>query len=263
MRIFILTYGRSEQQHTYNNLPAQLQQRVTFVIQHREKHLYTGDKYIGKTYVLPKHIERISPTREHLLYTVMKDGGKFVMLDDDLRFDTRRTDDPEKFLAGTDKDILAMFKAIEKTLDKYAHVGILSREGGNRTTAPTKECTRMTRVLAYDASVLLKEKVSFNRLPLQQDFDMTLQLLRKGYKNCVLCAWVHNQNGSNAKGGCSSFRTIDMLNHNARELAALHAPFVKVVEKHTKTAWGGQSRMDVVVQWKQAYQSSQSTKGAK
>lgn len=254
MKIFIPTYGRHDKQHTYNHLPKKLQERVTLVVQKREAHLY---KAYPNVIILPASVETITPTRQYIASKIMSDGGKFVMLDDDLRFDKRRMDEKGKFYVATDKEIIDLFKTIEKSLDKYAHVGVLSREGGNRVEQSTKECTRMMRVLAYRAEILHKNKVRFDRLPLQEDFDVTLQLLRKGYKNLVLCEWVNGQGSSGAKGGCSHFRTIEMHNDNVRKLANLHPGFVSIVEKQTKGAWGGQARLDVMVQWKKAYLSSQ------
>lgn len=255
MKIFIPTYGRSDKQHTYNHLPKSVLKKynVTLVVQEREKHLYSEYPHI----VLPKKIQTISPARQHIMEYAEKMGiDKVCMLDDDLRFDARRMDDGGKFTVATDAQVEALFKRIEKELSKYAHVGVLSREGGNRITVPTVECTRMMRVLGYNTKIYRKEKIKFDRLPLQEDFDVTLQLLRKGYPNLVLCEWVNGQGTSGAKGGCSHFRTIELHNENARKLGELHAPFVKIVEKQTKGAWGGQARLDVMVFWKKAFESS-------
>lgn len=255
MQIFIPTYGRADQQHTFKHLPKALQKRATLVVQHRERHLYND----YPTLVLPRNIETIAPARQFIMKNARYGGlgiDKLVMLDDDLRFDVRRKDDPNKFLVATEPQILELFKVIEKSLKQYAHVGVISREGGNRHHKDL-ECSRMMRILAYDVATYHKENIKFDRLPLQEDFDVTLQLLRKGYPNLVLCGWVNGQGTSGAKGGCSHFRTIELHNENARKLSELHAPFVKVVEKQTKGAWGGQARLDVTVQWKKAFQSSQ------
>lgn len=253
MEIFIPTYGRHDRQHTFNHLPEKLKVVTKLVVQHREKSLYKNYPHI----ILPKSIETVAPARQWIMDTAYKSGLKDVcMLDDDLRFDKRRMDEKGKFYVATDKEILDLFKAIEKNLKKYAHVGVLAREGGNRIQTSTVECTRMMRVLAYDVQKFKKEKVRFDRLPLQEDFDVTLQLLRKGHPNLVLCEWVQGQGTSNASGGCSHFRTIEMHNNNAQRLAELHKPFVTVVEKQTKGAWNGESRLDVMVQWKKAFASS-------
>lgn len=261
MQIFIPTYGRHDRQHTLNHLPPELQRRTKLVVQARDwalnkntYHLYPCNGVV----VLPSKITTIAPARQYIMDKAYKDGlDKVCMLDDDLRFDARRMDDKGKFCTATPKLLEKLFKRIEKELDTYAHVGVLSREGGNRVLTPTIKCARMMRVLAYDVEAFKRHKIKFDRLPLQEDFDVTLQLLRKGYPNLVLCEWVNGQGTSGAKGGCSHFRTIELHNENAKRLAELHHPFVKVVEKQTKGAWGGQARLDVMVQWKKAFESSQ------
>ena len=254
MKIFILTYGRHNRQHTFNNLPKVIQDQTTLVVQAREKHLY---KQYANILVLPSKIETISPTRQYVMKWAQKQGiKKLCMLDDDLRFDIRRMDEKGKFYVASEKDVVKLFKEIEKRLDKYAHVGVLAREGGNRVLEPVRECTRMMRVLAYQVDTFFENKINFDRVIHQQDFDVTLQLLRKGFKNLVLCEWVQGQGSSNAPGGCSHYRTIESQSSNASKLAELHPGFVKVVEKETKGAWGGGKRLDVLVQWKKAYESA-------
>lgn len=252
-KIYIHTYGRHDRQVTWDRLPPAVRKDTVLVVQHRERKLY--DAYPIK--VLPKNIETLSPTRHHILHKlhdVDNDGPGLVMMDDDLRFCVRREDDPTKFRSATGKDVEAMFKAVFKLLRSgVAHAGVLAREGGNRITEESVHATRMMRLLGYNAAIVRPLGVRFDRLPFQQDFDMTLQLLRKGYGNVVLAGWAHDQGSSNAEGGCATYRTLDKLAENARKLAELHAPFVKVVEKQTKGAWGGATRLDVVVAWKKAY----------
>lgn len=256
MQIIIPTYGRSDKLATYRHLPKKLQAKTILVVQHREKHLYK-EFHPTQLLVLPNSIQTITPTRQYIMKWAHKKGlRKIVMLDDDLRFDIRRMDEAGKFYVATDAQVEVLFKKIEKALDQYAHVGVLSREGGNRVEESYKEATRMMRVLAYRVDIFTKLKIKFDRLPLQEDFDVTLQLLRKGFPNYVICDYVNGQGTSGAKGGCSHFRTIELHNENVKKLAALHAPFVKIVEKQTKGAWGGQARLDVMVQWKKAYESS-------
>ena len=113
----------------------------------------------------------------------------------------------------------------------------------------------MMRLLAYDKQKVLDTGAKFDRIDTKQDFDMTLQLLRKGYKNLVFYKYAHNQSGSNARGCCSVYRNPEMMDRCSNELAALHPDFVKVVEKYTKTSWGGGIRTDVRIAWKKAYES--------
>jgi hypothetical protein len=89
-----------------------------------------------------------------------------------------------------------------------------------------------------------------------EDFDVTLQLLRKGHRNAVLNQWAQDQGTSNAPGGCSTYRTPEVQAAGAYGLQKLHPDFVTVVDKETKQAWGGGVRKDVRIAWKKALESS-------
>lgn len=266
MKLYIHTYGRADNQKTWHRFPAALQAHTSFVVQAREQHLYSG---YPRVIVLPAHIQTLSPTRQWICEYHHATHGmidpKLCLLDDDLReFAVRRTDKPSLFTQATDQDVIDVFVLLSKALDKYAHAGILHREGADRVEPPYAYATRMMRVLAYDSRVLHSTGARFDRVPCKQDFDMTLQLLRAGYENCVITSYVQGQGaGSQAEGGCSSYRTQQMLTDTCHALAALHPGFVKVVQKTTNHAWGaagtGQlvTRDEVSIQWKKAYKSSQ------
>lgn len=256
MQIYIPTFGRSDRQITYLGLPPALQRRTKLVVQRSEAKLYADFPHV----VLPPSITTVAPTRQWIItkgHEAYGGGDPFlVMLDDDLRWAERRTDDPSKFIASDAKSVARLFAEIERQLKSHAHVGVSARESAHTNAEPVRHATRMTRVLAYDYRVLQRLRVRFDRLPVQEDFDVTLQLLRLGYANAVINGWVHNQDGSNARGGCSHFRTPAMQAETSQKLAGLHAPFVKVVIKTPLKAWGGGPRTDVVVAWKQAYKSA-------
>jgi hypothetical protein len=261
MRIYIPTRGRVNDQVTLHSLRncKRLLKDVVLVVDHAE-----GDNQIINGYqcaqvlACPKNANSIGKVRQFIVdqHDVKKYGPHVLMLDDDLRFFVRRQDDKTKFLPITDVGLETCIMTVDKMLKQYAHVGILAREGGNRITDPIKECTRLLRALAYDVNVLRKKQVRFDRIIIMEDFDVALQLLRLGYRNAALCSYVQDQGGSQAAGGCSLYRTLERQAEGARGLAKLHAPFVKLVQKTTKTAWGGGTRTDVIVQWKQAYETS-------
>ena len=200
---------------------------------------------------LPPDIKTLSPTRQWILDNCPED--KVLMMDDDLRFMVRRTDDRTKLAQASVEDVTQMVMEIEKELDTYAHVGVLARQGANRILeTPRVECTRMMRLLAYDLNVVRKVGARFDRVITKQDFDMTLQLLRAGYANSVLTEYAHDQPGSNTAGGCSIYRTQEVMTQGAHRLKELHPDYVKIVEKPEVGTWGS-SRLDVQVQWKRAY----------
>lgn len=258
MQIFILSAGRAGGKHqTLHAIPGLLLGRTRLVVQAAEVKAYApiAERFGVDMLVLPKKITTISPTRQHLLNKV--EDRNFVMLDDDLTFARRHPLEPGRYVAAAPADIRGMFTWLDReTSGRHAHAGIASREGANRVTTDVVFNTRMVRILAYDTIKLRDACVRFDRIPLKQDFDMTLQLLRLGYANVVNYEWCHNQPGSNVAGGCSTFRTPELCDTTSRELARLHPGLVKVVQKETKTSWGGGVRTDVVISWKKAYEES-------
>lgn len=252
MDIHILTHGRRNRQVTYDGLPQKWKDRVVFVVQEREAHLWEGMNRI----VLPDHVRNLHQTRQWLLENTH--SGKVMEMDDDVVFSARREDEPTKFRPMEPEDYDNMFAEVERLLDDYMLVGISHREGANRNTDETLFCTRQMRVHAFCADAIGHNGFRWDllRSPGPEDFCMTLQCLTNGFPNAVANQWVHNQGGSNQSGGCSGYRTLGVHKDACEHLAEMFPGLVKVVEKETKTSWGGGKRTDVTVYWKKAYESS-------
>lgn len=197
-------------------------------------------------------VSNVAETRDYIVQHVGS-SDHLCMFDDDLVFATRRKDDPTKFVFATAQAVREMILALDKALDDVNHVGLASREGGNRNAAPIIENTRMMRVLGYKRSYLLKNNLTFTPFNFMCDFHMTLQLLMRGCAGRLINTHVNNQGASNAPGGCSTQRTPELQAAEAHALAAAYPGLIKAVQKTTKTAWGGATRTDVIVQWKRAY----------
>jgi hypothetical protein len=250
MEIYIPTRNRVFQE-TFSSLPEAFQKMVVFVVP-----FDTYDVIGGRILMTPPGIQGIGPTRQWIIDNAT--SNKIVMLDDDLVFATRRKDAPTKFIPSTPEDIALLFTDIGNRLNNYAHVGVATREGGNRDISNGVVNTRLLRILAYRVDMLRAESIRFDRLEFMEDFDVTLQLLRAGYENFKINWIVHNQRSSNAPGGCSTYRTLEGQSKAARELKRYHPEFVSVVTKTTKTAWNGATRDDVTIQWKKAIASAKS-----
>lgn len=245
MDIVILSSGRPLRQPTYDSLPLALQKRTKLLVPFDEKDSYKNYPVLTN----PAIVRDVTAARQWL---VENTSDKLCMLDDDLTFAKRRIDNPTKFVEAAPHDIEDMFRDIETELDTYPHVGVASREGGNRNIQNYLYNTRAMRVLACRASTLRAEEIRYDRLKLMSDFDVTLQLLRKGYDTCVINWMVNNQAGSNAAGGCSQYRTTEMQEIDAHKLFELHPEFVKLSTKQTKQKGMWAERTDVTCYWKKA-----------
>jgi hypothetical protein len=251
VKIYIPTHKRYNRQITWRGLPPSVQADTKLVISSGETPHYAQGLPLLET---PPEVQGIGATRQWILDNA--EGNHIVMLDDDLTFARRRLDDPSRFVPASVLDMEKWHHDMDNHLNSYAHVSMGPRENGNRKTDLYYECGRAMRVLAFDLEVLRREGVRFNPELVQDDFDITLQLLKKGYQNLIVGWMVHNQSGSGAAGGASEYRDIAKHNESIKKLAALHPGLVTVVTKHTKVAWGGQPRLDVICQWKKAYTTS-------
>lgn len=186
---------------------------------------------------------------------------KFCMMDDDLRFDVRVDPSGYRLQKATREDVRNLIKWTSAQLrDDVAHASVSIRMSNNAyptgdVESLTKYNKRTLRVLAYQTREFLKMK--HGRVTVMEDFDVNLQLLRAGYRNATTFWWSQDQRGTGLKGGCSTYRTLEAHNASAEKLKQLHPDFVKLRNKHTKTSSPEmRDRLEVTVQWEQAYKSS-------
>jgi len=185
--------------------------------------------------------------------------SKFAMMDDDLsEIHVRVAPDDWHLRPASEEEFDRMMKTVEYLLDEYAHVGVSPREGNNRFGVGPEplvhECTRTLRFLCYRTADFLS--VEHGRVEVMEDFDVNLQLLRSGRKNCDVKYWAQNQRGTGARGGCSTYRTHALHDACARRLAELHAPYVRLREKRNRSGGEFGHRTEVTIQWRRAYQDS-------
>lgn len=183
----------------------------------------------------------------------------FLMLDDDLKFFQRKGEDDYHLLPTTEGQREIMFDSMMKTLTDYAHVAFSSREGNNHLPMGVAPCivqtTRALRALGFQTKAF--NDCEHGRVEVMEDFDIQLQLLRKGYPNAVLAYWAHDQQMTNASGGCSLYRDHAMQEASAQKLHDLHPNFVKLRTKQNKTDKSGfGTRTEVTVYWKKALESA-------
>jgi hypothetical protein len=178
--------------------------------------------------------------------------GHFIMLDDDLRFYTRAKEGVALFQFGK-HDMSAMLIYVHRLLDLYAHVAISAREGNNRLDYPWVTNSRPLRALAYRKGPFIE--CEHGRVAIMEDFDVTLQLLKMGYRNCILTAYAQDQPGTQAPGGCSDYRTHALHEANVRKMHKLHGDLVKLRQKENKTGGEFGTRLEATIYWEKAHKA--------
>lgn len=248
MTIAIPTMKRIEQQHTWGAVRIVWPDVVLACPEDEAKeHRKRGREVLD----VPMNIKGIAATRQFIMENIR--SPKVLMMDDDLTFSKRRTDDPSKFSPCTKNDTQLMLHEVSSLLEEYPHASISIREGAHRHTERLLHAVRVARVVGFRRDVFFEENTDFRNNTVMDDFEAVLHLLSRGRLNAVLNSYVQNQRGSGTEGGASTYRTMEMQAHAAELLRAKYPDFVRLVTKKTKVAWGGAERTDVIVQWKKAY----------
>jgi len=221
----------------------------------------TGNVQLGGVVILDVDPDciGIGPKREWIGRHALGSGcDRFAMMDDDVDLLVRRGPDDWRLRAQEVSDTRIMLAHIDRLLDRHAMVGVSSREGNNRVgvgdvldESMVQLNTRIMRIMA----VLTETWVGLEhgRVQFMEDFDLTLQMLRRGGTNACLYYYANGQRLTNAPGGCSEARTRETHEASARRLAELHAPHVRLRQKENKTDSDGLgTRTEVTIAWKRA-----------
>lgn len=249
MKLFIPTYKRVKKQKTWEVLPDAIKEFTYLVCPESEAKLHKAVN--RQVLAVPDSVKGIAKTRQWILENA--DDDEILMLDDDQSFRCREAGS-YKLRPMVDSDYQDMLDAASETLKEYNAVGISAQAGNNRTFPKSVVAPgRMYNMYALNRNFFLDNDIRFDAMTVMEDFHVTLSMLKMGYSNAILQDWCWGSPGSNADGGCSNYRTAEVQREGALKLASLHAPFVTVVEKESKS-WGNglETRTDVRVQWKKA-----------
>lgn len=254
--LYIPTRGRVHNQETWKWLSPQWRERATLVAIPEEADALRKLGYPVLTYD-GRH--GIQYKRQWIMdqHPISELGSRIIMLDDDLKFYVRRTDEPDKFLYiprdPGDEQWDAMMEEVVEMYDYASLIGIADRSGANRETSPYRMNCRQHSVLGMDLDVVRENDFRFDNGPrFMSDFHFILQHLTSGYRNLLLNTHCKGDTGANARGGCSEYRSQDELTKSSMWMAEHWSPFVKLLER---PPWKGftEKRIDVRVTWSRAY----------
>lgn len=266
MAIYVPSRSRWGRCLTLDQLgPAALQGRPVYIvapIEQRMEYIHLSDTSKDRwgcriPVLTPAGVRGIAATRQHCgWHALMNDHESFIMLDDDLRFvkrlNPKETDHRKRKLGPVSgDDTRKMLQYVENMMKTYAHGGIRIRQAYHdiRLGYPVETCVRALRALAYRTKEF--NLCTHGRVTVMEDFDITLQLLAMGYPNAVVTHWVQDQAATQAAGGCSDYRTLQVHNDNVRKMHKLWPDVTAIREKDNKT--GGEDlrkRLELTIQWK-------------
>ena len=251
--IVINSSNRIDKLRTFNKFPKDVIDWVVAIPKDQEEQ-YLEVVPKGRLLLIPENIQQFLPSQRQYCTEYYLDKYKYIFfMDDDLTFFKRNK--KLRLKKASTKDVLKMFKLVRKTLNDYSMVGISTRLGNNCVEEDTADTARVTRCYAFNLDTFKKVGAVFNPFEpfVAEDFHINLCFLNKGYNNRVIFKYAQEDIGSNAKGGCSLYRTPDVQKKTAYWMASNH-PEVSVKVKKSAN-WNGfeGTRVDMVVHWKKAY----------
>lgn len=268
MKILIPTYRRTGNQATFNNLPPEWKKETVMVVDEQDAaELKQRPEFEGIDFwIRPPHIKGIAQKRKWMFENILEE--KICMMDDDLSFEVRTGIKPEERKEGeqltraanTD-DLHYWLHELSKKLDTYAHAGFSVRRHNDKLPSGWFENSRVQCVLGFRPEVV-RQNCELGRIELREDFDYTLQLLKKGFPNAI-CSEILFSQQINAPGGVSTYRTTEYNNEEARRLEQFHPGLVKAINRkyvtQNKSDFG--ERIEVICYWKKAYEQGVATHG--
>lgn len=272
IRIYIPSYRR-EAQRTLKWLDKSLHRFVSLVVDETDAKILKGRVSDAELLICPEQGKGIANVRNWILDHIS--GRYFFMMDDNMQFYRRTTDDLDDYhLKNIDDQIFGhnmtpemLYDMVELMLqqkDKKCYAVALScRQKNNNGRSFVTENERIFACYLMDKKAFDDTGLRYleDKCKVGEDFYISLAFMTRGYKNLVMYKYCFGKPSANQKGGCSSFRTREVQEKSMRELHELFPEFVKLVTKTTKN-WDnfGENRVDAEINWKEAYASSQRPK---
>lgn len=244
-------------QYTLAQMSAELRKNAKLVVRADEQAAYESlAQRLGVgVLVRPDTCDNLSKTLDWLIHDYAT-TDYVVLCDDDIRFSFRRDPDRSNQGKATLTEVDSIFKRLHALLDQgYPMAGLTARQGCNtQFPATVKFGQRQMQLHAINVGIFREKQIRPKDVTVKSDFHMTLSVLEAGHFNAVITnASVDQGKGSNAPGGVSTYRSLDVINAGAARLKELHPRYVNIVQKETE--WkgiGNVVRDEVRLDWRAA-----------
>ena len=199
--IFSPSYKRAEICKTHKYLPS-----IIYVVSKSEAEAYS--LIHDKIWVIPDEVQgNLARVWNYILDNAT--GDHIITIDDDLKYFGRWNCNVEKKL-NTEEAHNMITEGIQLAIDlnvKYWGLNCISDKGAYREYTPFAMTSYIggpfqahnANPLRYDEKIFLKE-----------DYDMTLQVLKKYRKNLRLNMYHYVCEQATIKGGCAAYRNVEV-----------------------------------------------------
>ena len=244
MKIYIPTYNRVGNVKTLQYIPSSWASRTYLVHGPGEVH-----NTICHTIETPKKVEGyLSRKRQWICDNA---DEKFIFqMDDDLKF--FRRDSQLKLKPVTPQDMHQFFGLMEKWLEEGLAVVGCSNRFMNHALKPVYQNRLVQANYGLNLSLMRKHGIKYSDVGSIQDQHVPLSLIEEGYTTQFTSEWAVTPSKMSAPGGCSTYRTVDIIKQDTRLFASLHPKTVRIIEGEKVKSHCVNSGITVRIDWKEA-----------
>ena len=264
--IALTTRGRVDTQKTLQRLQPEVLKHISLFCHPGELKLHQKN-WGGKVKDIQEYdsnAKNLAEVREWLAYNAPK--GKIIFMDDNITFSVRlegyktpRVLNKNNF---TDSEILEhqtnMFNWLWQSLDKkdIGIAGISFRPFNRIGMEDIERNKRFFAIWGLDCKKYYSQKknpVYMSNWPIKEDFATGIAIRKMGYDILITNKFAFDKtSGSNAKGGCSTYRNVEFMNSETRRMQEAFPDIITIKERNNKN-WGGDFEdkvsLDVIVHW--------------
>ncbi len=258
--ICITTSNRWEHSRIQEFLPKYWKDFVRFYVPELQVKKYKNILKGWTIVPVPKEFKYVAVQKQ---FVVDNRPSRFLHFwDDDINFSWR--DQNMKLHKCDDAKMDEMLELSKHYLENgYGIVGISPRGGNGFKEKDFEENTRCVTAWALDTEVFDETEAECSpqgNIPAAMyDFHLNLHFLEHGYKNLSINTFCYNPLiASNGKGGCSVWRTPEVMDRTTKWMEANHPAFKRT--RRVSKGWdgftevpGGSVRWDGKIEWKKAY----------
>lgn len=233
--------------HFYKNFSEA--ETINYFVREEEVHIYESE---GLKVVPVNNNFHIAQKRKLIFQVAYAKGFEYVFIaDDDIKIDVRREDIKTRFRPMEKIDVPAFINLHLKVCgEKYPLVHPILRMHADKKKYMYEKNVPAIRFVCYHIPTFIREGIQIDGLstPFMSDRYAQLSILSKGYSSIALAKYCVDDSGTNAKGGCSIYRTPKLQSEAAKRLQQCFPNNVSLKVKQDGK-WN-EPRLDCTIQWK-------------
>lgn len=251
MKLYITTLGREGRQITLNQIPNSWKEKTYLVCPKEEVHDWPNRIDV------PEYCQGyLAKTRQWVME--MSDDKHVGLLDDDIRFYKRDSENKTKRTLASESEMTELFDMFDSWLKEGDVYCACSNSFRSHENPSEYYYGKPSHCFFFDRDYLAEQNIRFDDIFTFEDFHVPISILKSGKRLRLTGEYISQEKKANAPGGCSITRN-GMNNRNSMlQLAQMHPNYVTVKESPGAKNQGLIVNLKMRIGWKKLYENVRS-----